>query len=243
MPRSGSTPTVRRGPGARSAARSEATRRHLDANRAHWDDAARLHPDTDFYAKQLALIRAGGTTLHEFELESVGDVRGRSLLHLQSHIGTETLSWAAQGAQVTAVDFSAEALRRLRSYAAELGLTVRCIESALHELPQRLDESFDVVYTSWGVLGWQPDLWEWAEVAARYVRQGGLLYIAELHPVMWLLDEDAPGPVLKYSYFQEAPFIDESQGSYADREAVLEHPLRYGWEVPLGDVVTALVDA
>jgi SAM-dependent methyltransferase len=215
----------------------------MEANRRHWDELARLHPQTDFYRFYLDRIRTGGTSLHGFEIEQVGDVAGCSLLHLQSHIGTETVSWALRGARVTAVDFSGDALAHVRSFAEEMGVEVRCIESNVYDLPDVLSERFDVVYTSWGVIGWMPDLREWARIVTGFVRPGGMFYLAEFHPVMWLLDETARELRLKYSYFQREPFFDDSDGSYADRDAHIENRATYGFEYPLGQVISSLIDS
>lgn len=218
-------------------------RPYFEANLRHWNEVARLHPTTDFYRFHLDRIRSGGTSLHQFEIDDVGDIAGKSLLHLQCHIGTETLSWAKRGARVTAVDFSPDALAHVSKFAAELGVAVRCIESNIYDLPNVLDEEFDVVYTSWGVVGWLPDLAGWGRVISRFVREGGIFYLAEFHPVMWLLDETSEELRLRYSYFQDAPFFDESDGSYADAEAKLENRATYGFEYPLGKVITALIES
>jgi SAM-dependent methyltransferase len=215
----------------------------MEANRRHWDELARLHPSTDFYRFYTDRLRSGGTSLHHFEIEQVGDVSGKTLLHLQSHIGTESVSWARLGAEVTAADFSADALAQVRQLAAELGVAVRCVESNLYDLPDVLTDRFDVVYTSWGVVGWLPDLAEWGRIVAGFLRPGGIFYIAEFHPVMWLLDETSDVLSLRYSYFQDEPFFDDADGSYADPEARLEHRETYGFEYPLGKVVTALIRA
>jgi len=218
-------------------------RPYFEANRRHWNEVARLHPTTDFYRHYLDGIRAGGTSLHGFEIDEVGDVEGKTLLHLQSHIGTETVSWALRGARVTAVDFSADALAHVARFAAEMGVSVRTVVSNVYDLPTTLQETFDIVYTSWGVLGWMPDLARWARVVGALVRPGGTFYLAEFHPVMWLLDETCAEPRLRYSYFQDEPFYDEADGSYADPAAHIENRATYGFEYPLGKVLSALVDA
>ena len=218
------------------------TRDQVAANLRHWDEVASLHPQTAFYEFYLDRLRAGGTSLHRVELEEMGDVAGRSLLHLQCHIGTESSSWARRGARVTAVDFSANAIDQARRISAELGVDVRYVHSNIYELG--LDERFDIVYTSWGVLGWLPDLHEWARVVARHLVPGGVFYIAEFHPVVWLFDEHAPALRVKYAYFPgEEPIADDSPHSYADPTTRLEHTRTYGWQYTLGTLVTALIDA
>ena len=220
------------------------TGEQMATNLRHWDEVATLHPHTAFYNFYLDRLRAGGTSLHRVELEEVGDVAGRTLLHLQCHIGTESSSWARRGARVTAVDFSANAIDEARRLSSDLGVDVRYVHANIYELGGTLDELFDVVYTSWGVLGWLPDLQEWARVVARHLKPGGIFYIAEFHPVAWLFDETVTDLRVRYAYFLGAePVADDSPYSYADPTTRLEHTRTYGWQYTLGTVVTALIDA
>lgn len=218
-------------------------RDHMAANLRHWDEAAALHPHTAFYHFYLDRLRAGGTSLHRLEIEEVGDVEGRTMLHLQCHIGTESSSWARRGARVTAVDFSANAVAEATRLSAELGVDVRYVQANIYELAGVLDEEFDIVYTSWGVLGWLPDLQEWARVVARHLRPGGVFYIAEFHPFLWVFDETAQDLRLRYGYFDPEPIADDSPDTYADPGARLENTRTYGWQFPLGTVVSSLIDA
>ena len=216
----------------------------MAVNRRHWDEVATLHPHTAFYHFYLDRLRAGGTSLHRVEIAEVGDVAGRTLLHLQCHIGTESSSWARRGALVTAVDFSANAVAEAGRIATELGVRVRYVQSNIYELDGVIDEEFDFVYTSWGVLGWMPDLEQWARVVARHLKPGGVFYIAEFHPIVWVFDEGALDLRLKYGYFHDAePIADDSPHSYADPDTPLENTRTYGWQYPLGKVVTALIEA
>jgi SAM-dependent methyltransferase len=217
---------------------------YFEANRRHWDEAADLHPDTGFYGFYLDRLRGGGTSLHRIEIDEVGDVRGKSLLHLQCHIGTESISWAKRGAYVTGVDFSAGALAQARRLASECGAEVRFIESYVYDLPAALDETFDVVFTSWGVLGWLNDIDRWGAVVGRHVKPGGIFYIAEFHPLAFIFDEKAPELRVAYPYFPgPEPLSDDSDGTYADPQAQLAHRTTYSWPYTLGGVVTALIDA
>src|SRR5690606_2911642 len=128
---------------------------------------------------------AGGCSLLPIEREEVGDVRGKSLLHLQCHFGLDTLSWARRGARVTGVDFSSAAIAKAEELAARAVLEARFVECEVTRAGEALShELFDVVCTSWGVLGWLPDLGAWARTAASLVKPGGTFYLAELHPVI-----------------------------------------------------------
>ena len=159
----------------------------------------------------------------------MGDVAGKTLLHLQCHFGMDTLSWARLGAQVTGVDFSDEAIRLAQSLSQELNLPARFICSDLYELDSVLQEQFDVVYTSYGVLAWLPDIPSWARIAAARVKPGGFFYIAEFHPFAQVMDDGAEEYRVFYPYFAKDVMTFEVKGSYAEREAQVESKNEYGW--------------
>ncbi|HEY7523400.1 MAG TPA: class I SAM-dependent methyltransferase [Candidatus Limnocylindrales bacterium] len=216
----------------------------LEANRRLWDAWTELHEHAPFY--DLDGFRRGGIRLRDYELAEVGPVAGKRLLHLQCHFGIDSLSWARLGARVTGVDFSPRAVALAASLAAELGLDARFLESDLDRLPEVLDETFDIVYTSRGVLGWLPDIRRWAQVVARFVRPGGSFYITEIHPVAQAFDDEAaPGELrLRYPYWEHPePLVFKVVGSYADPTADVGDHEEHGWDHGLGEIVTALIDA
>ena len=219
----------------------------LRSNRELWDAWTKIHVGSAFY--DVASFRSGSRPIRlaDYEIEEVGSVEGRTLLHLQCHFGLDTLSWARLGATVTGVDFSGEAIGAARTLAAGIGLPATFIESNVYDLPEVLDEQYDIVYTSGGVLGWLPDIVAWGRVAARFVRPGGFLYLTEIHPVAQVFQEEGvePGELrLAYPYWSHRePLRFEVQGSYADREAPTEGLVEHGWDHSLGEVVTSLADA
>ena len=219
---------------------------YMEANRKHWDEVTPVHVGSAFY--DVEAFRAGKTKLKPVELSELGDVRGKTLLHLQCHFGLDTLSWARhEGAIVTGADFSGAAIEAARALAAEIGVPAAFVESNVYDLPQKLDRQFDIVFTSYGVLTWLPDITRWAQVVAHFVRPGGTFYIAEFHPVAWIFD-DAPGVTdlnVKFRYFDTGePLKFEGDGStYADRDAAIENRTTYDFSHPVGDVVTALINA
>jgi SAM-dependent methyltransferase len=218
--------------------------RFVEANRRHWDEAVPLHVAGPFY--DVPAFKAGACTLKRLELDEVGDVREKSLLHLQCHFGLDTLSWARRGARVTGLDFSAPAIEAARRLAREVSLDAEFVVADVLHPPSSLDGEFDVVFTSYGVLSWLPDLRRWAEVAARFVRPGGFLYVAEFHPFSWIFD-DRPGTTelrVRYPYFgAPEPIRFEEQGTYAAKGAVLAHAETFWFPFTLGDVVTSVVAA
>ncbi len=212
---------------------------YLDTNRALWDGWTKLHAVSAFY--DVDGFKAGRTTLKAVELEELGAVAGKTLLHLQCHFGLDTLSWAREGAVVTGVDFSPEAVVLARSLSDELQIPATFACADLYALPGLLDARFDVVFTSYGVLPWLPDLAAWAQVAAHFLKPGGTFYLVEFHPFVALLDE--AGERIEHAYFHTPePERFEAAGSYAAPEADFAG-VSYEWAHPLGDVVTALLKA
>ena len=215
-------------------------------NEALWAAWTRINAGSEFY--DLEGFRRGGIRLRDDEVAALGDVTGRTLLHLQCHFGIDTLSWARLGARVTGADFSEPAIELARRLAVEIGQPeARFVRSDLYDLPERLDGEFDIVYTSRGVLGWLPDIRRWARVVAHFVRPGGTFFINEIHPVVQAFENDGvrPGELrLAYPYWEHPePLTFEVHGSYADPTADAGDVVEHGWDHGLGEIVTALVEA
>jgi 2-polyprenyl-3-methyl-5-hydroxy-6-metoxy-1,4-benzoquinol methylase len=216
--------------------------RRTESNRRWWDQMVPIHAASPFY--DVERFRAGGLSLDEVERREVGEVRDQSLLHLQCHFGLGTLSWARLGARVTGIDYSPPAIELARRLAAELDLEARFLCSDLYELPNRLQERFDVVFTSYGVLTWLPDLARWGEIVAGLLRPGGRLHLVELHPFAGVFDDETADVRLRYPYFREPEAIrTERPGSYAAPGALTDHQVTYSWPAPISAVLEALVDA
>lgn len=222
--------------------------KELELNRDHWDEATRFHTRADVYGVED--FRAGGCRLHRVEVEEVGDVRGKRLLHLQCHFGLDTLSWARRGARVTGIDFSPQAIALARQLVTETGVPGEFVLSDLYALPEalRADHAFDVVYTSYGALCWLPDLPRWGAIVARYLAPGGFFYIVEGHPSarMFPMDEDMPRagsfrPVFPY-FHDPAGTAWPADADYADPSA--RHTIgSHDWQHSLSDIVNSLVRA
>lgn len=213
----------------------------MQANRRLWDEWAHINANSEMYAHED--FKRGRNSLNALELGEVGCVQGKRLLHLQCHFGHDTLSWARLGAEVTGMDFSEDAIQIARQTSAELQIPARFVCCNLYDLPQHLDETFDVVFTSYGALTWLPDLTGWAQIAARYVKPGGVFYIAEFHPFTMIFDDEGERVQQRYPYFDEGAIVLPVQGSYADRGAEVQQKLSYEWAYPLGQVITALIEA
>jgi len=213
------------------------------ANRAWWDERAPSHAASEFY--DLEDFRQKPDRLRPFEAEELGvDPAGLDLVHLQCHLGTDTLSWAGRGAQVVGLDFSEPALETARALADDLGLADRAefVHANVFDAVNALDgRTFDVVYTGIGALTWLPDIERWAEVAAALVKPGGVLYVVEIHPFLWPWS-DSSEPELEFPYFGDVESSDAS-GSYTDvtLDTRHNHVFEHNWA--MGPVLTAVIKA
>ncbi|MDA0256858.1 MAG: class I SAM-dependent methyltransferase [Chloroflexi bacterium] len=181
----------------------------------------------------------------EFDRTEVGEVAGKTLLHLQCHFGRDTLSWARLGAEVTGLDFSEAAIAAARRLSDESGTPGRFLVADLYESPNVLAEQFDFVYTSVGALNWLPDIGRWGQVVAGFVKPGGTFYVRDSHPVMWSLDAERTDGLLaiEHPYFETAePLRWGDPRSYAG-DGVVDASVTYEWNHGLGETVTALVEA
>jgi SAM-dependent methyltransferase len=220
---------------------------HLETNRRRWDELAPLHAQSAFY--DLAGFEAGASSLKSIETEELGDVAGKSLLHLQCHIGLDTLSWARRGARVTGVDFSEASVSQARALAAKCGLEAAFVCSAVETLPDVLTGTFDIVFTSYGVLCWLADVERWGRTVAHFLKPGGVFYMVESHPFAEIFN-DTSGPKVEeelriaHPYFTDGrAIVCQTRGSYADSEATVAHDLSYQWSHTLGEILDAVLGA
>ena len=217
---------------------------YIETNRRFWDEAVAIHAASSFY--DVDSFKAGKSTLLPVERSELGDVNGKTLLHLQCHFGLDTLAWAREGAFVTGVDFAPEAIRTAQGLADELDISARFVESNLYRLPEVLEGEFDVVFSSYGALIWLPDVREWARIVANYVKPGGMFYIVDGHPLFdTLWDSPTSNQIaIRHGYFGTAePSPSEDDGTYAEKTASLQNRRTFQFEHPLGDIVTSLIDA
>jgi 2-polyprenyl-3-methyl-5-hydroxy-6-metoxy-1,4-benzoquinol methylase len=154
----------------------------IEANKVLWNEMTAVHSQGEKY--QMTAFKNGAKQLDPLVRAEVGDVAGRSMLHLQCHFGMDSLMWARLGAAVTGIDLSDDAIRLARSLSEEIAVPATFVQSNLYDLPAVLEGQYDIVYMSWGVLCWLPDLTRWAEIIARYLKPGGFFYIAEAHPFL-----------------------------------------------------------
>lgn len=217
--------------------------KYYRTNRAMWDEMVEINARSDLY--KLAEFKKGTNKLDWLVRQEMGEVEGKTLLHLQCHFGMDTLSWALLGAKVTGVDFSSKAIRTAKSLSSEMKIPARFIQTNLYNLPKKLNEQFDLVFTSYGVLCWLHDLDKWSEIIFNYLKPGGFFYIAEIHPFAAVFDDEGEIEILKarYDYFDKDVQKFESATSYADANIPLKHSTEYEWQHTLGEIVSALINA
>lgn len=217
----------------------------FDANRRNWDERSGLHARSEQY--DLARFIDDPTALSsvvDFDRSYLGDITGLRVVHLQCHIGTDTLSLARLGAEVVGVDQSTESLEHARRLFADTCTPGSFVESNVFAAPEVVDTRFDLVYTGVGALNWLPSIERWAGVVADLLVPGGRLYIREGHPMLWALDDDATsGLRLRYPYFETAePMVFDEPTTYVDHDDPIEHTRTYEWNHGLGEIFTALTD-
>jgi SAM-dependent methyltransferase len=193
----------------------------------------------------VAGFKAGRNSLRPHEIADLGEVRGKSLVHLQCHFGLDTLSWARLGADVTGLDFSPAAIEAAAALARSIGVAARFVHADVYDAAAALGRRYDIVYTGVGALCWLPDLPRWAVTVRDLLEIGGELYFFEFHPVEWMLKPAQPsGVALGFDYFTPADGYRLAGGvSYADATVDPAAEATVQWNHPLGEVVTALVKA
>jgi 2-polyprenyl-3-methyl-5-hydroxy-6-metoxy-1,4-benzoquinol methylase len=212
--------------------------KYFEANKDGWNKRTAIHKNSAFY--DLEAFKKGKPSLNKIELEEVGDVKGKSLLHLQCHFGMDTLSWARLGANCTGVDLSDEAIELAKQLNEELQLTASFICCNVYDTADHVKEQFDIIFTSYGTIGWLPDLKPWAKMIAAKLKPGGFFYIADFNPTLWMLDDAMEK--LTYSYFNDEVIVTEQQGSYTDRLASINYT-EYGWNHPFSEIFDSLIKA
>jgi ubiquinone/menaquinone biosynthesis C-methylase UbiE len=220
---------------------------YLAINRANWDERARAHAASPDYAVDRFI--EDPTFISEvvrFDLPRLGSVEGLTAVHLQCHIGTDTISLARLGARMTGLDFSPSSLREARRLAEHTRAPVRFVEADVYSALDVLEaESFDLVYTGIGALCWLPDIARWARTVARLLRSGGRLFVREMHPMLSSIDESRTDLiVVDYPYFERPePMIFDDGGTYVETTAEFAATTTHEWSHGLGETVTALLDS
>ena len=211
---------------------------YIEINKKTWNNKTEVHVNSAFYDNESFL--KGKSTLNNIELQLLGEVTGKKILHLQCHFGQDSLSLARMGANVTGVDLSDKAIEKAKEMNNKLNLNTEFICCDLYDLPNHSKEQFDIIFTSYGTIGWLPDLDKWAKIISQFLKPNGKFIMAEFHPVVWMFDNDFKE--VFYSYFNIEPIIEEETGTYADKNAPLEAKT-ITWNHPTSEVLNALISS
>lgn len=217
----------------------------IDANRMNWDERAGIHARDTTGDYMLDRFRAGEDALHDIDAAELGDIAGKRVLHLQCHIGRDTLCLVRRGAIATGLDFSRVALDVARRLSAETGLAAQFIEGEVDAAPRLTPGPFDLVYTSWGTINWLPDLRPWAHAIAAVLKPQGELYFADAHPGFMILDQRPQGlqPVYDFQTPPGRPLGFSSETTYTGDPTILENQQNYEWIHSLSEIIGSLLAA
>jgi 2-polyprenyl-3-methyl-5-hydroxy-6-metoxy-1,4-benzoquinol methylase len=205
---------------------------YLSINKEAWDKRTKVHVESEFY--DIKSFKNGKSSLNSIELEQVGDVSGKSLLHLQCHFGLDTLSWARLGAEVTGVDLSADAIKQANALQKAMGLKANFVESDVIQFGRENTRQFDIVFTSYGVLCWLPNLADWAQTIAKSLKTGGEFHLVEFHMFNDLLSG--------YSYFSNSAPDIENEGTYTENCDGTKSTM-VTWSHSISEVINSLIGA
>ena len=208
----------------------------IEKNKESWNKRTPYHIDSEFYDQNH--FKLNPASLTNIELGLLGDIQNKKILHLQCHFGQDSISLAKLGADVTAVDFSNIAINEAKKLAVDLKLEIRFIACNIYDLSDYLDDTFDIIYTSYGTIVWLPDLIRWGEIISKYLKPEGRFIFVEFHPLIHMFNEEFTE--IKYDYFNIKPIVELEHGTYADRTAPIHHET-ITWNHSLSDILTALI--
>ena len=209
---------------------------YIDINKNFWNQRTEIHFDSDFYDVNSFL--KGKDSLNPIEIKLLGDIEGKKVLHLQCHFGLDTISLSRRGALVTGGDFSESAIKKAKQLNETLGTNATFIQSDIYKLPEILHEKFDIVYTSYGVIGWLPDLSEWAGIVNQFLKPEGSFVLVEFHPVVWMFSYDFKK--IEFNYMDSNPIIEELEGTYTNPDAPIKEK-SVSWNHGLGTVIDSII--
>jgi 2-polyprenyl-3-methyl-5-hydroxy-6-metoxy-1,4-benzoquinol methylase len=211
---------------------------YIEINKKSWNSRVDTHVSSEFYDMENFLN--GKNSLKSIELELLGDLKGKKVLHLQCHFGQDSISMSRMGADVVGVDLSDKAIDKAKEIACKLNANTRFIQCDIYDLKNHLSEQFDIVFTSYGTIGWLPDMNRWADIVSHFLKPGGQFVFVEFHPVVWMFDDEFEK--VAYNYFNVEAIIENETGTYADRTAKIEQSYMM-WNHDLGEVLTSLISS
>lgn len=212
-------------------------KKYFDANKSNWNERVETHYNSDFYSVDKFLQNKN--SLNSIELNELGKIKDKELLHLQCHFGQDTISLANLGAITTGVDFSENAINKAIQLAHKTNVHSNFICSNIYDLKENLNKKYDIVFTSYGTIGWLPDINKWAEIVSHFLKPRGNFLIVEFHPFLWMFDDNFEK--FQYSYFhKEEPITEIPDKTYTDGNSDL-NLIQYSWNHTLSDVANSLI--
>ena len=214
--------------------------KYFETNKATWNEKVSIHAKSEMY--DLDAFKRGKSSLMPYELKALSNVKRKSLLHLQCHFGQDTLSWSRLGAKCVGIDLSDAGIKLAKELNTELELDADFVCCNVLDTSKFVNNTFDIVFTSYGTIGWLPDLKPWGKMIAERLTIGGTFYIVDFHPIVWMFDYLDGKSVMKYGYMQDEAIYEEYQGTYANQASKMISK-EYGWNHGLSEVVNALTEA
>jgi|SRR5690554_335496 len=211
-------------------------RNYIEVNRQSWNNKVDSHLKSDFY--DLENFIKGKSSLNSIELNLLGDVNGKSILHLLCHFGQDSISLSRMGAKVTGVDLSDKAIESAKQIAKETNSNANFVCCDIYDLPSFMDKQFDIVFTTYGTIGWLPDIEKWAAVVSKFLKPNGRFVFVEFHPVVWMFDDNFKK--IAYRYFNSGAIIETESGTYADKQADISQEYIM-WNHSISEVVNSLI--
>ncbi|TYR32213.1 class I SAM-dependent methyltransferase [Sphingobacterium phlebotomi] len=209
---------------------------YIEINRQSWNNRTETHLKSEFY--DLDNFLKGKSSLNDIELNLLGDIQEKSILHLQCHFGQDTISLDRLGANVLGIDLSDKAIESAKKIAKDTNSNAKFICCDIYDLPNHLDEKFDVVFTSYGTIGWLPDLHRWAKIISKFLKPNGQFVFVEFHPVVWMFDDNFDK--IGYRYFNSGAIEETQSGTYADKTAELTLS-DVSWNHGISEVLNSLI--
>ena len=209
---------------------------YIEINKQSWNARTSIHLTSEFYDVE-GFIN-GNSSLNDIEIELLGDLEGKSILHLQCHFGQDSISLSRLGAEVTGVDLSDKAIEAAKELAKKTNSNTTFICCDIYDLPKHLNKQFDIVFTSYGTIGWLPDLEKWAKLISNYLKPSGKFVFVEFHPVVWMFDDAFKK--ITYNYLNTGAIVETENGTYTDKEADISEKYVM-WNHGIGEVLNSLI--
>jgi 2-polyprenyl-3-methyl-5-hydroxy-6-metoxy-1,4-benzoquinol methylase len=210
---------------------------YFNLNKDAWNKKTDVHLVSEFYNQPEFL--KGKNTLNSIELDLLGDIKNKSILHLQCHFGQDTISLSRLGANVTGIDISDNAIDIAKNTAKQLNVNTEFICCNIYDLPKHLNQRFDIVFTSYGTIGWLPDLNKWASIIAQFLKPSGVFVMVEFHPVVWMFDDNFKN--ISYNYFNTGAIIENEVGTYANKASSISQQC-VCWNHSISEVINSLIN-